>query len=426
MFQKINATIEGGLDYSFPKMAKVAQTFPSEKLSNIEDSISQSVAKYSGDLTGKRIAITAGSRGITNIVGILKSVIEALKDRGAKPFIVAAMGSHGGATAEGQSEVLTGYGITEDSMGVDIICDMDAVLLGNTAKNNLAVYCQKDAYEADGIVVINKIKPHADFKAKYESGLCKMLVVGLGKHKGATAIHDYGFEKMGELLPEGAELFLKKTNVLFGIGIIENAYDEIMALPLIPSEKILEEEPKLLDIARENIASLLLPEIDVLIIEEIGKDYSGEGMDPNVTGRPGSYLYEGFSAPPIGKIVVLGVSKASHGNGVGIGMADISTIGCLNQINLDLVYTNALTATILGPAKIPLLMNDDRDAISVAVRTVSCKTMDTAKIVRIKNTLHIHEIWVSECLEADVLKTPNLKRVSEYTPMEFSSDGILQ
>lgn len=424
MFSNDRITIDGGLDYAFPMMATVQQTFPQTPHIDIPQTIKERLQPYSNELANKRIFITAGSRGIAGIVEILSTLVNELKSYGAEPVIVAAMGSHGGATEEGQREVLEGYGITKESIRADFEFSMNAECIGVT-QSGLKVFCQSDALRADAIIVMNKVKPHADFKGPIESGLSKMMVVGLGKHKGASEIHSFGFEKMAQLLPEAAALFVKNAPVVLGIGIIENAYDQIMDLAFVPGREIPVQEPALLEIAKKNLAKLLLPEIDVLIIERIGKDISGEGMDPCVTGRPGSYLKDGFEAPPIGKIVVLGITEASHGNGVGIGMADISTSACFAQIDFNLIYTNAITSTLLGPARLPLIMPNDKDAVSLAARLCHRVALRDAKIVRIKSTLHLNMIQVSQAYEPILEGLAGLKRTSEYRQMRFDHNGGL-
>jgi hypothetical protein len=275
------------------------------------------------------------------------------------------MGSHGGATAAGQIEVLNGYGITETSVGAPIKSSMDVVEAGRF-EDGTPLYTDRLAFEADAIVIANKIKPHADFKGRYESGLVKMLTIGLAKHKGAVALHDHGFAAFHEVLPKAAEILLDKLPILFGLAILENAFDELMHLEIIPKAQIMAREKELLEIAKRSIGRLLFDDIDVLIVDEIGKNISGEGMDPNVTGRPGSGL-PGFPAPDIQKIVALDVTVESHGNGVGIGSADLSTRRCVEKIDLGAMYTNAFSANILNPAKLPMVLNNDHDALCVAL-----------------------------------------------------------
>lgn len=417
----VNVTIEGGLDnIKLPEMIKVRQKFNNEKIDDIERKIIEEIKEKAeiSKLNNKKIAITVGSRGIKNIDKIILTVIKELKKVGAKPFIVPAMGSHGGATAQGQKEFLKSYSITEESMGVEIISSMETVKLGEI-EDGTSVYCDKNAYESDGIIVINKIKPHADFKGEYESGLVKMMAIGLGKHLGATSLHRHGFESFKELLPKAGKFFMNKAPILFGIAIIENAYDYPLIIEVVKPENILSREKELLKTAKRNMACIKLDEIDVLIIDEIGKNISGEGMDPNVTGRPGSYLNEGFEAPSIEKIVVLDVTKESHGNGVGIGMSDISTVKCINKLDLGAMYTNSITATILGPSKLPLIMNNEKEAILIAVKTCNRIEPENAKIVRIKNTLELNQIEVSTIYYDVIKKRHDMEMISQPYKLEF-------
>ena len=417
-----NVVVEGGMEYPFPSLIPINQSFSRERIENISNTIASEMKKIPKDIiSGKTIAITVGSRGITGMVSIIRALVQELKACDGEPFIVPAMGSHGGATDEGQIKILASYGITEDSIGAPIRSSMEVVEVSQL-DDGTPLYTDRLAYEADAIIIANKIKPHADFKANYESGLVKMLSIGLAKHKGAVTLHRHGFDQFHDILPRVAEVLLDRLPVLFGLAILENAFDELMSLEIIPTEKILSREKELLKISKRSIGRLLFPEIDLLIIDEIGKNISGEGMDPNVTGRPGSGL-PGFNAPEIQKIVVLDITPQSHGNGVGIGLADISTRNCIEKIDLGAVYTNAITATILNPAKLPIIMNSDRDALAVALKTCNRITPETARIVRIKNTLELHRIWVSPVMLDELKKNENIEIAGEETPLEFDSSG---
>jgi hypothetical protein len=426
LLEHVNVTLDGGFDIDFPRMIKIRQHFNKQELTDVKSAVQEDMCRKLNpkDYRGKRIALTAGSRGINQLGTIMKALISQLQEWGAIPFIVPAMGSHGGATADGQRGILNEYGITEESLGVPILASMDVVQVGSL-ENGMPIYCDKIAYHSDGIVLINKIKPHADFKGDYESGLLKMAVIGLGKHKGAAAIHYYGFDMLADLLLKAGKVFLKNTPVLFGLGIVENAYDRVMMAEIIPKDQIMEREKELLIIAKKNMAKIMLPNIDILLIEEIGKEISGEGMDPNVTGRPGSGLNKGFEAPPIQKIVVLGITTQSHGNGAGIGMADISTLRCINSIDFNAMYTNSITATILNPSKLPVILNNDQEALVVTFKTCNRVTLENVKIVRIKNTLHLNEIEVSETYLPMIQNFPGIEILTEPHPLEFTSDGWL-
>ncbi len=417
---RIELKVEGGLNATFPRMFPVRQRFPRPQLTNITSAMEKQWGSLSDlELDGKEIAITAGSRGIEGLIPILKETIRFLHSRGALPFIVPAMGSHGGATETGQLKVLDSYGVNEVSLGVPVKASMDTLQVSQL-DDGTPLYFDRIALQADGIVLCNKIKPHADFKGDYESGLLKMLSIGLGKHKGASTLHQHGFDYFHQVIPEAAKVLLKETKIQFAVGILENAFDDLMAVEIIPADKIFEREKALLRLAKQNIPQLLFPEIDLLVVQEIGKNISGEGMDPNVTGRPGSRL-PGFHAPQIKKIVALSVTPQSHGNGVGIGMTDVTTRKLVNGLDLSAIYTNAITATILDPAKIPLIVNNDREALAVALKTAARTHPQTAKIVWIKNTLELAEVMVSEALLPTVAESSRLERSGE--PESFSFDG---
>ncbi|UCD71040.1 MAG: DUF2088 domain-containing protein [Syntrophobacterales bacterium] len=422
----IDVEIVDGYDIPLPKMVKVKQHFKRERLENPANTIISEMNNtlVPSDFKGKRIAITIGSRGIAQLASIIQTIINQLKKWGAQPFIIPAMGSHGGAKAKGQEDIVAGYGITEEKMGVPVLSSLEVVQVA-TLSNGMPVYCDRIAHESDGIVVVNRVKPHTDFKGDYESGLLKMIGIGLGDHKGATILHSYGFDQMSTLLPQLGEAFIRNAPVAFGVAILENAFDELMKVEILRPEQFLPREKELLVLAKENIAKLPVSSIDVLIIEEIGKDISGSGMDPNVTGIPGSGLTEGFIAPPIQKIVVLRLTQNAHGNGTGIGLADVSTIRCINQIDWGITYTNCITAAVTEPAKMPIVMNTDREALVVALKTCARVSSENAKIVRIKNTLELSEIDVSVSCLPELQGREDISILSDPQPLQFTGDGWL-
>lgn len=423
--EQTKITLEGGLNFDFPRMFEVEQHFPRRCVTDIEGTIQEEIKKLEGtDFSGKQIAITAGSREIAGLSEILRSIGNQLKSWGAQPFIIPAMGSHGGATASGQEQILLSLGIDEKTLGMPIRSSMETIEVARL-EDGTPLYCDRLAFEADGIVICNKIKPHADFKGAYESGLVKMLTIGLAKHKGATALHVHGFDRFHAVLPSAAGILMDKLNIVFGVAIIENPFHELMTVEVIRPDAILSREKKLLIEAKQNIARILLAEIDLLIIDEIGKNISGEGMDPNVTGRPGSGLREGFEAPAIQKIVVLDITDVSHGNGVGLGMADITTLPCVNKIDFNAMYTNAVTATILDPAKIPLVTNNDREALALALRICNRVTLETARVVHIKNTMNLNHILVSEAYLPEIEANESLTIKGSARSLEFDSSGHL-
>lgn len=414
------------LSYDFPEMIKIRQKYSAEKIRDVERHLRENLRNMDLEpLRGKRIAITAGSRGITDIVPVLRVIVQELKKVGARPFVVPAMGSHGGATAAGQIEVLKSYHITEEVLSVPIVSSMRVVRIG-TLRNGTPVYCDREAFQAEGIVVVNKIKPHSDFKGDHESGIVKMLGIGLGKHEGATALHSLGFRNFSDVLRETAEQFIATGKILFGVGIVQNAYEETMITEVIPAENIIERDRALQKIATREIARLLVPKIDVLIVDEIGKNISGEGMDPNVTGRPGSGLREGFLAPGIQLIIVLGIDPLSHGNGNGIGLADLTTVNCIRQIDLGVMYTNSITARVIDPVRLPLIANNAKEALATAIKMcVGVSSPQDARIVRIKNTNELDTIYISKACLDDIERNGKISVLQRNGYLNFDETGEL-
>ena len=421
---RINVTVQGGLDIDLPRMVPVEQRFPRETVEDVEATLRASLAQLPDpDLAGKRVAITVGSRGTYSMVTILTTLAGQLREWGAEPFIVPTMGSHGGATAEGQLGVLANYGITEDSVGMPIHASMDVIEAARLA-DGTPLYCDRIASEADGIVLLNKVKPHTSYKGTHESGLAKMAVIGLGKHKGAVTLHDHGFARFAELVPAAGDALIGALPILFGVAILENAYHSVGHIEAIEPERIMAREKELLVKAKGFLGRLLVPAIDVLIVDEIGKNIGGSGMDTNVTGRP-SIPQPGFDAPPIQRIIVRGLTEATHGNGTGIGLADFTTRQCFEQIDLGVSYTNVITATVPAAAKMPLIMNDDREALVVAVKTCNRVASASARIVRIINTKEVHRILISEPCLADCEGRTDILAVGEARPIRFDETGHL-
>lgn len=419
---RIDLALAGGGDVPLPRVIPVEQRFPRDEIADVERAVRESVSALPvADLAGKRVAVTAGSRGIPHIVEVLATVFADLRQRGAEPFLVPAMGSHGGATAEGQVEVLTGYGITEQSVGAPILSSMDAV---ETARieGDIPLYCDRHAYEADGIVVVNKIKPHANYKGDIESGLCKMLVIGLGKRLGATMFHGLGFARFPEIVPQAAMAQVERLPVIYALGLVENAYGGLAVIEAMEARQMVAREKKLLRLAKHVMGKLLMDSIDVLVVDEIGKDISGQGMDPTVTGRAASGL-PGFVAPPIQRIVVRSLSAASHGNASGIGLADLTTVRCADTIDFTITYTNAVTARNLEGARLPVVANSDREAIDLALRTSRDIAPGQARIVRIRNTKKLYRILMSEAYLPEIEASDDFAVIGEPRPITFDADG---
>ena len=404
--------LEEDLKRPLPKMYRVRQSFNKEHLEDIEGTVAREFAKAeirAQVKPGMRVALAVGSRGIRNLSRIVKCVVDQLLALGAEPFIVAAMGSHGGGTLEGQLEILHTYGITQEAMGIPVIANNDVELLGSTSRG-IQVYFDKLCLEqADLVIPINRVKLHTDFVDTIQSGMCKMLVIGLGHHKGCTAIHKADFSYFGDTLREATRLILSRAKVGFGVAIMENAYDQTLLVEAVPAEKMLEREAELVMLSRKNMPILMIPDIDVLVVEQIGKDISGNGYDPNILGK--SFLLKEFvlPVPKIGRMVVLDVSPASHGSAVGIGIFDVTTRKLFDQLNMEAMYANDIALGCLDDCKIPLVAADEEEAIRVAVKVLQNNDPEKLKIVRIRDTLHMEEIQVSEDLLDVVKADPRLE-----------------
>lgn len=413
-------------DFKYPKMYRVRQHLNSEKVGDIKEAVWNELDRIGIREKIKKdseIAVCAGSRGINNIDKIVKAAVDYVFDCGAKPFIVPAMGSHGGATAEGQLEVLESLGITEESMGVKIPSSMEVVEVGKLS-NGAPVYIDKIANEADGIVLFNKVKPHTEFRGKHESGLFKMVAIGLGNHKGASMFHAQGYKYIPDLLPELGQVFLDNCKFAFGIGVLQNAYDDICTIKMCDRSNIFQTDAEMLVEAKQKVANFKFKNIDLLIIDEIGKNISGSGMDPNVVGRNMAQTFVDDSG--IRYIMVRGITEESHHSGVGIGLADMSTRRCLNSIDWDATWTNVVTATVLGGGGgLPTYRNNDKDAIYTAIKCCSGIDMKRPRIVRIKNTLETAHIEVSEPLYEELKNHPEIEYVEGPYELKFDDEGFI-
>lgn len=406
-----------------PRVFRVAQAFERPRITDVEAELTLRLKErdfLALVSQGQRIAITVGSRGISNQPKIVRRLVSLLKERGASPFVIPAMGSHGGATDSGQREMLIGMGFREEEMGCPIVSSMKTVQIGTSA-NGLPVHIDRNASEADGIIVLNRIKQHVGFRGPYESGLMKMLAIGLGKQHGADICHDLGFGKMAENIPAIGRVVLEKAKILFAIGLVENAYHETCRIVPLRPDEIAETEPKLLDEARRLAPRLLFPELDVLVIDEIGKNISGTGFDTNAVGRYHTPFASG--GPSITRMVVLDLTEESHGNANGLGIVDFTTRRVFDKMKFDQTYPNSLTSTVPTSVKIPMVLGSDRLAIQAAIKT--CNILDKTKVrfVRIKNTNELHEIEVSESLRGMVDSTAGLEARGASYDLAFSPEG---
>lgn len=424
---RIDVQIAGGLDIPMPRMAYVRQKFEATRLADIEAAVHAQFQRpeIRGRVKpGQIIAVGCGSRGVANIALIARATIRELIALGAKPYIFPCMGSHGAASAEGQRKVLEGYGITEAYTGVPIKATMETTIVGHL-DDGTPVHMDKNAAEAEGVVVINRIKPHTGFRGPTESGLTKMLAIGIGKINGATTYHSHGMDRFPELLPAIRQVNITRRPVLFGVGIVENAYDETAHIELVPAEQLAAREPELQTMAKAMMPQLPFDDIDVLVIDEMGKNISGAGFDPNITGRNRRAI-DWVAKPFVRKIVVLGLTPQSGGNATGMGGADIITMRLYKDFDVASTYANIITSMNLDGAAIPMIMNTDREAIQLAVKTLVRTKPQEARIVRIKNTLHISEIQVSEPLLDEVRAKPErLTLLTQPQPFLFDADGRL-
>lgn len=412
-------------DIPVPKMVKVKQKFDNQKIDDLtavfQSEFEREVIRQKVK-PGMSIAIAVGSRGVDRIVEITAMTVSFLKEMGAKPFIVPSMGSHGGATAEGQIDVLKHLGVTEESTGAEIRSSMEVIKVGELP-NGLPVYVDKYASEADGIVVINRIKPHTAFRGPVESGIMKMISIGLGKQKGAEACHQLGFKHMAVHVPAMAKMIMEHLPVLFGVATLENAFDKVAVVKVLAAEEIEEKEAGLQTKAKELLPKLFFEQLDVLVIDQIGKNISGDGMDPNITGRyPTPYAHGG---PDVNKMVVLDLTHETEGNANGVGTADFTTQRLVDKMDLETTYANGLTSTVVAPTKIATTLANDKETIQAAIKTSNILDFTKVKMVRIKNTLEISEIEVSEALLPYVQQHAQLEAVTEAEELSFDQNGNL-
>jgi hypothetical protein len=375
---------------------------------------------------GARVAVGVGSRGIANLATMVRATLNTLRDLGAHPFVVAAMGSHGGATADGQRRLLAEYGVSEQALGVPVKTDMTAVPIGTNSWGE-PVYWDKNALEADAVVTVSRVKPHTDFRGTYESGIAKMIVIGLGKRDGAAQHHRWGFRGLRDMLPETAKVVLEKTPFLAGLAVLENAQEQTARLQTVDREDVLAVEPGLLVEARGLMGRLPFEQLDLLVIGEIGKNYSGAGIDPNVVGR---LLIEcqpefgsGWSGPKITRICCLDLSPESHGNGTGVGIADLTTDRLLAAIDPVPFRMNNLTACFLWRSKLPFAFPTDRACIETGIQTCWQPIRDKLRVAVIPNTLELAELWVSPALLDEARTNAELRVEGAGVTVPFDAAG---
>jgi hypothetical protein len=424
----LNASHRIDPDEALLSIARVRRTYGQPEVDDVVDATARAVRGSrlrERVIPGGRVAITVGSRGIAGIAPIARAAVEAVRSVGFEPFVVAAMGSHGGGTAEGQRALLAELGVTEQSVGCRIRSEMETVVLG-TNSFGLPIHFDRNAYEADGIIILNRIKPHTSFSGRYESGLLKMLTIGLGKRQGAAQVHKLGLPGLRSMLPEVGSFLLQRTRVVLGVAILENAREHTARIVGVEPEELLEVEPGLLDESRELMARLPFDQMDVLVVGELGKNYSGTGLDPNVIGRQRVETMPDLPRPVITRLAVLDVSAESRGNALGIGLADLTTDRLVRRIDPTPMRVNSVTSNFLTRARVPLSLPTDREVIAACLDTCWRTTRDQARLVLIPNTLELTTFWVTPAMAGDVEAHPELAFETDFLPIPFGEDGHLE
>ena len=413
---------------NFPKMYRLRQHFDNTTVNDIRKTVLKQLSGLSWDQIqpGHSVAVAVGSRGMANLGEIIKTVVEFIKSLNAKPFIFPAMGSHGGATAEGQVAVLAHLGVTDSYVQAPIHSSMEVQQIGLT-QDEVPVFVDRNALKADHIIVVNRIKSHTKFKASVESGLMKMMAIGMGKHQGAAHYHQaavqYTFPK---IIKDAARMVLDQTPVLCALGIVENGYGDTARIVALTPDAIETEEKKLLSFSKKMMAHLPFNEIDLLIVDEMGKNISGVGIDPNVTGRNRD-LTGVFSHPArIKRIFVRDLTDQSKGNAIGIGLADITTQRLVDKIDYAATYKNCITATSLEKGAVPMHFGNDRQAIEVALESIGLIPSRMSKVVRIQNTHQLEIVGISEVFMELLHQRNDVEVLGGPEPMEFDRhDNLL-
>lgn len=406
-----------------PRWALVRHRLDSTEITDVPGAVAQAFATMAGAIRpGARVCLCVGSRGIDRIDEVTRAAVAEVRKLGAAVFIIPAMGSHGGATAEGQLEVLGTYGVTSERMGCEIRASMETVQIGEV-ESGVPVFVDRNAYEgADVIIPINRVKPHTDFHGPVESGLLKMIAIGLGKQKGADTFHSRGFTTFHHLIPAVGRFTLTKVNIPFGLALVENGYARLAFMEAVSAANMWEREKELLKIARNRMARLPFAACDILVVDYIGKDISGLGLDSNVTGR----YYSGHLGvdPEVQRIIIRDITPDSEGNATGIGLADVALRLAVDKMDVRQTYMNCITAKTPDGARIPITVDSDREALAIAL--ACCLQVDpaNARIVRIRDTKHLEQMYVSESLLPGVLATGTCDLLEEPHPIAFDSEGM--
>ncbi len=413
---------------TYPEMATVKQKLNRSRLSDISAVVSSALLEhpvFKKTKPGKTVAVAVGSRGIDRVDQVVLECLKLLKEKGLRPFILPAMGSHGGGTREGQEKVLANLGISAERMGVPVHAEMDVESIDET-QDGLKIFISKRALEADHIIPVNRIKPHTKFNGEIESGLCKMLTIGLGKSVGAAAFHGFAVNYGFNIIEKAAKTILEKCSILFGFALLEDGCGQLSGINVLPPETLIDDEKKLLKTAYLHMGKIPFDNIDVLIVDQIGKDISGIGMDSNVTGRHRDITGDFCKYPHVMRIFVRDLSPGTDGNGNGIGLADVTTKRLVNGLDIEKTYKNALTAISPEKAAIPIHFATDREAVDACVKTIGHISQGLGpRIVRIKNTASLEFIQVSRVFEQEIIANRNLELVSPWETMRFDGEGNL-
>jgi Lactate racemase N-terminal domain len=412
---------------ALPPIARVQQTFRHPEVADVPAAVAAAIrgSRIAARVRpGGSVALTVGSRGIAGIDRIARAAVETLGGMGFAPFVVAAMGSHGGGTAGGQRALLAEFGVTEATLGCPVRAEMDTVEVG-TNSFGLPIHFDRNAYEADGIVLLNRVKPHTSFSGRFESGLLKMLTIGLGKRQGAAQVHKLGLPGLVTMLPEVGAFLLDRTPVALGLALLENAAERTARVVAVEPEELLDVEPRLLDEARGLMATLPFNQIDVLIAGELGKNYSGTGLDPNVIGRQRVETMPDLPRPVVTRLAVLDLSAETRGNALGVGLADLTTDRLVAAIDPEPIRVNCMTSNFLTRARVPLALPTDRDVFAACLDTCWRTDWSEARLVLIPNTLELTTLWITRPMAAEVDAHPDLEGHGPFLPIPFDDAGNL-
>jgi hypothetical protein len=422
------ASADGISDGPLPSIARVRRSYRQPEVDDVASATADAIrdSRLAERVApGGRIAITVGSRGIAQIARIAGAAVGAVRGLGFDPFVVAAMGSHGGGTADGQRALLAELGVTEATVGCPIRSETDTVEVG-TNSFGLPIHVDRNAFEADGIILLNRVKPHTSFTGRYESGLLKMLTIGLGKRQGAAQVHKLGLPGLRAMIPEVGAFLLARTRVVLGVAILENAREHTARIVAVEPDELLAVEPQLLEEARALMARLPFNQMDVLVVGELGKNYSGTGLDPNVIGRQRIETMPDLPRPVITRLAVLDLSVETRGNALGIGLADLTTERLVRQIDPTPMRVNSMTSNFLTRARVPLSLPTDRAVVAASLDTCWRSEREQARMVLIPNTLELTSLWVTPSMSADVEAHPDLDFETEFVPIPFDADGGLE